>query len=132
MVQLKTIKKEQQALTLMAKNIEQVTKTNEQVDKLTDTTYWSTDLLYTGASTLAVKILLQKIGVKPTEQRIKIVAHELEDSNYHYPVEAVLNIDHDLTWAGRVELWKPAGESLQEHYLNRVREITSDLSSTAL
>lgn len=125
----KIIEKEKLALLNMATTIKEVAKTNKQNEKLIDTKYWmNTHLaLYSQAADLAIKIMLQELGVKATKKRIQIVYKQLTEGNFHSPVEAVLDIKVEITWVDYpMVIWFPNTTTLPQYYLDEVKNILND------
>lgn len=125
----RTIEKEKLALLNMATTIKEVAKTNKQNEKLIDTNYWVNEhlALYSQAADLAIKIMLQELGVKVTKKRIQIVYKQLTEGNFHSPVEAVLNIKEEITWVDYpMVIWFPNTTTLTQYYLDEVKNILND------
>ena len=128
----KTIEKEKMALLNMANTIRVVTKTIYKNNKLITDNYWVNDefALYGQASKLAIRIMLQELNIRAMSKRVRLVYNELEEANYHCPVEAVLNIDKEIMNLD-YPIWIPEGTMLSEHYLNMVKEIINDIEKVA-
>lgn len=125
----KIIEKEKLALLNMATTIKEVAKTNKQNEKLIDTKYWMNAhlVLYSQAADLAIKIMLQELGVKATKKRIQIVYKQLTEGNFHSPVEAVLDIKVEITWVDYpMVIWFPNTTTLPQYYLDEVKNILND------
>ncbi|MDZ5438288.1 hypothetical protein EGO58_06120 [Limosilactobacillus reuteri] len=125
----KIIEKEKLALLNMATTIKEVAKTNKQNEKLIDTKYWMNAhlALYSQAADLAIKIMLQELGVKATKKRIQIVYKQLTEGNFHRPVEAVLDIKEEITWVDYpMVIWFPNTTTLTQYYLDEVKNILND------
>ncbi|WPU43546.1 hypothetical protein [Limosilactobacillus reuteri] len=120
----KTIEKEKLALLNMANTIKTVSETIAKNKKLITDNYWRNDefALYGQASKLAIKIMLQELNIRATSKRVQLVHNELEEANYHCPVEAVLDIDEEIT-SFDYPIWIPEGTTLSEDYLDMVKEI---------
>lgn len=125
----KIIEKEKLALLNMATTIKEVAKTNKQNEKLIDTKYWMNVhlALYSQAADLAIKIMLQELGVKATKKRIQIVYKQLTEGNFHMPVEAVLDIKEEITWVDYpMVIWFPNTTTLTQYYLDEIKNILND------
>lgn len=133
-MKLETIENEKEALVNMATAIKTVSTTIAKNAKLIENDDWigAQFKLYGEASKLAVRIMLQQLGIRATTKRISLVYQELEEANLHCPVEAVLNLKDEITSGEyQVTIWKPEGELLSDHYLDQVKQILAETNKAA-
>lgn len=130
-----TMQKEKLLLLNMANAIKTVTETINQNKKVLSNDYWINMQfsLYSDASDLAIKIMLQKLDVRATKKRIATVSKWLTEGNYHCPVEAVLGEKEEITWSGdySMKIWIPEDTTLLQHYLDEVKRIINDYDLVA-
>lgn len=130
-----TMQKEKLLLLNMANAIKTVTETINQNKKVLSNDYWINMQfsLYSDASDLAIKIMLQKLDVRATKKRIATVSKWLTEGNYHCPVETVLGEKEEITWSGdySMKIWIPEDTTLLQHYLDEVKRIINDYDLVA-
>ena len=130
-----TMQKEKLLLLNMANAITTVTETINQNKKVLSNDYWINMQfsLYSDASDLAIKIMLQKLDVRATKKSIATVSKLLTEGNYHCPVEDVLGEKEEITWSGdySMKIWIPEDTTLLQHYLDEVKRIINDYDLVA-
>lgn len=126
-----TIKAEKNALTSMIDAIQAVNKTDIKLAGENTDWYLEKFRLYQIATNLAIKIMLHELGIRVTKKRVILIENKLEEGNLHCPVEAIFNLEEELTSSYPMEIWHPEGETLNQHYLREVNNILKDYDLTA-
>lgn len=117
------IEKEKNELHKMVDAIKKINEVDSDID-------WKLEKFraYSIAANLAIKIMLQELGVRATKKRIEFVSKELEEGNFHCPVEAIFNIEEEITAEYPVKVWHDDDETSKEHYIKEVKSILEDYS----
>lgn len=128
MMDKKTIKNEEKTLWQMIEGIKKVTEVEQGFSEHSVEWHVEKSRLYQIASDLAVKIFLQELNVRATKKRIQQVSHELEEANFHCPVEAIFNLTEEITCGDYpMKIWHPDDVTSREEYRNEVADILNDL-----